>query len=107
MAAPTLDLITFTNLIVTTLNHLHPLLCTPSSINLLLGTAAHESLFGQQRHQKRGPAHGIMGIEEATLDDIVRRRVVRYPILGHITFDSLIDDDEFSVIVARMKYLDA
>jgi len=45
-------------------------LCSPSAVNLLLGTAAQESHMGKYIKQLQGPAVGIFQMEPATHDDI-------------------------------------
>ena len=89
------------------LGDMGPILTRHNAENLLLGTCAQESLFGQYRHQIGGPAHGIMGIEEPTFNDIVERRHKKYPKILNYTFHELIHNDEASISIARLKYLDS
>jgi hypothetical protein len=51
--------------------------CSPSSTNLLLGTAAQESGFGKYIKQiASGPARGVFQMEPATYRDIWRNYLV-------------------------------
>ena len=53
------------------LHHLDPLIpYSETAVELLMMTAAHESLLGQFLVQVRGPALGIYQMEPATEDDI-------------------------------------
>lgn len=71
---------------------------------LLLGTCAQESLFGQYRHQIKGPAHGIMQIEEKTFGWLRDKYTKRYPEIGEWKYDHLIHNDVASIVIARLKY---
>lgn len=45
---------------------------TPVAVELLMGTAAHESMGGRYLRQQPGPARGIYQIEPATFRDLMR-----------------------------------
>ena len=60
----------FSQLIHDTLADLDPALCSRSAVNLLLGTAAQESLFGTYLKQIKGPALGVFQMEPMTEIDI-------------------------------------
>jgi hypothetical protein len=48
-----------------------PGMLTPAAIELLMGTAAHESLLGKYLRQQPGPARGIYQMEPATFHDLM------------------------------------
>lgn len=83
--------------------HLH----SKSAENLLLGTAAQESLMGRYVVQMGdGPARGIFQMEPITYDtilkysDILRKRSIKLP----KSVDMLVYDIRAAVIAARLKY---
>lgn len=77
-------------------------LYSEAAVNLILGTCAQESGFGHYRHQVNGPAHGIMQIERRTFDWL---KSVWVPKGAPDTdFEELIDNDEASVLYARLLY---
>lgn len=86
-------------------------LYSESAVNLILGTIAQESLMGKYLDQIDGPAIGICQIEPPTFFDILHRRhpyllKTKYhiasinPAMMHV-------DNSLSVIICRLKYLDA
>jgi len=77
-------------------------LYSESAVNLILGTCAQESAFGKYRHQIGGPAHGIMQIEEKTFNWL--KSVWAPKGAPDVTFEDLINDDEASIIYARLLY---
>lgn len=94
---------------------LGPGFCSQSAVELLLGTAAHESHF-EYLAQISGPARGIYQIEPATCDDVLDRYLAvtsRQPIRSrildltssHLSRDhQLVTDLGFSTAVARIVY---
>lgn len=77
---------------------------SPAAVELLLGTCAVESNFGQHRQQIRGPALGVMQIEPATFHWLRQRFGRRYGFEERI-FLELRRDDRLSVLVARLRYI--
>lgn len=97
----------------------------PSAVNLLIGTAFHESLGGKYLHQVGGPALGMFQIEPDTHDDIWRN-YLKYnekrsahildmlaPMnrpdttswLGNVDWHrQLITNLDYSVVMARLVY---
>jgi hypothetical protein len=82
--------------------------------NLLMGTAATESLMGKfVRQHPTGPARGIFQIETATaqsiLDNFVKFRpsfdsVVKYYLTGEPLDQQLITNLSLQVVIARLVY---
>lgn len=78
-----------------------------AAVDLLMGTCAQESHLGEYRKQiGGGPALGIMQIEPRTFVDIQRRRGHKYPYLLQYVAEDLESNDELSILVALLKYLD-
>jgi len=78
-----------------------------SATQLLMGTCAQESHLGKYRTQiGGGPALGLMGVEPDTFVDIQLRRGHKYLILTRHVAEDLEENDELSILVARLKYLD-
>ena len=77
-------------------------LYSEAAVNLILGTCAQESAFGTYRHQIKGPAHGIMQIEERTFNWLKMKWQPKGA--PDVSFEDLIDNDEASVIYARLLY---
>ena len=99
---PPLNLLSFRQLISTTLTPMG--LNSPAAESLLLGTCAQESLFGQFRHQYKGPAHGIMQIEEGTFDWLVGKYSAKWEGLKAYSYEDLLLNDAASIAIARLKY---
>ena len=88
----------------------------PAAVNLLIGTAAHESTVGghTRLHQIGGPARGIYQIEPDTRADIDEnylafRETLRDFVLGTIPSDSdpdaqLATNLEYATVIARLVY---
>jgi hypothetical protein len=102
----------FEGLITTVLDDLG--LCSPSAVNLLLGTAAQESGFGTYLRQISGPALGVFQMEPATEADIwqnylhyhggLRDLVVQCTFISFPTPEALIWNLAYSIAMARIKY---
>lgn len=92
----------FRSLIQTTLTPYK--LWSPEAEELLMGTCAQESGFGQYRHQIGGPAHGIMQVESATFEWLQTHFGKANPEITQFHFEQLISDDRASIIMARLKY---
>jgi hypothetical protein len=102
----------FEGLITKVLDHLD--LCSPSAVNLLLGTAAQESKFGTYLRQISGPALGVFQMEPATEDDIwqnflryhtmLRGLVVQCTFISLPTPEALVWNLAYSIAMARIKY---
>ena len=88
-----------------------------AAVELLLGTAAHESGGLQWREQLGGgPARGIFQMEKDTYDDIWNRYLERRPEVagavktlftpagGELGFDMIRDNDEYAAVMARLRY---
>ncbi len=84
-----------------------------SAVNLLLGTAAHESLLGKYIEQINGPAVGIYQIEPATHKDITQRylyfrKSLKSKVMKLKCFDTDYDDLMYNLFyqtaIARIKY---
>lgn len=77
-----------------------------SAENLLMGTAAQESMMGRYIKQRgKGPALGIYQCEPATHDDVVRWSRAK----GLLDFDScrpdrLVHDLKYATMIARLHY---
>lgn len=88
-----------------------PRMYSPAAVNLLLGTAAHESLCGFHLKQVKGPALGIYQIEPATHADLFTNFLRHRPGLLEIFQglrnggpDQLVWDLRYSTAVARTIY---
>lgn len=82
-----------------------------AATNLIMGTIAQESLMGKYTQQVDGPALGICQIEPFTFNDIVYRRGKYLYLAGYdcVTLEAkeMETDHELSIIICRLKYLDA
>jgi hypothetical protein len=84
---------------------------------LLLATAAQESLFGTYRTQGNGgPARGIFQMEGATHDDIWNNYLkyhqtlgneIKNLVVGFPSVDLCIHNDPYAIAMARVHYLRA
>ncbi|GAG93875.1 unnamed protein product, partial [marine sediment metagenome] len=79
-------------------------LCTDAAVNLLLGTAAQESLFGTYMRQVRGPAMGVFQIEPATFNWLKEKYNKDYPHLSKVIVEDLEWDLALAIIFARLRY---
>lgn len=97
------------------LERVKPGMYSAAAINLLLGTAAHESLCGYHLRQVRGPALGIYQMEPNTAEDVLRylhaddsERQLRGRVLGYLTpcdlHTNLAANLLFATAMARVKY---
>lgn len=79
---------------------------SPEAVELLMLTAAQESLLGTYLTQVNGPALSIFQVEPATYSDIYHRVLKkRWP--GRFSIDplSMITDFDVSIMACRGKYL--
>lgn len=88
-----------------------PRMYSPAAVNLLLGTAAHESLCGFHLKQVKGPALGVWQVEPTTHADVYENFINRRPGLLEIFRglrsgwpDQLVWDLRYSAAVARVIY---
>ena len=98
-------------------NTLTPLgLYSPEAEELLMATAAQESLLGQYRTQMGGPALGIFQMEPATFNDIWANYLHYKPIAapvqalftnGIINVQDIVNNDVAAIAMARVQYLRA
>lgn len=88
-------------------------LYSAGAVNLLLGTAAHESKGGFHLRQIKGPALGIFQIEPATHADVLLNFVKARPVLGRLLkeISAKVGSDEelvtnllYSACMARLVY---
>src|SRR5574343_241218 len=100
---PQLNKDEFKNLIESTLREYD--LYSESAVNLLLGTCAQESLFGQYRKQIVGPAISVFQIEPATFDWLRDKYKKRFPKISNIQFKDLEFNDKAAIIFCRLRYL--
>lgn len=86
---------------------------TLAAVELLVGTAAHESLLGRHLKQSPGPARGVYQIEPATFNDLLRWLDGRRRLLDALTewaspalpFGAQIAGNlYFATAVARLNY---
>lgn len=91
-------------------------LYSPNACELLLATAAQESLFGTFRTQGNGgPARGIFQMEGEDHDDIWQNYLAYHSNLANYartlsavcTVDDLVMNDKYAVFMARVHYLRA
>lgn len=85
-----------------------------SAVNLLLGTAAHESKMGEYLVQVNGPALGIFQVEPGTLEDIYRNYLAYRPsLLKRVEAlrgvdmsreESLVSNLAYATAIARLVY---
>lgn len=103
-------------IIVPALQHLqeyNQAMLSDAAVNLLLCTAAHESLCGKYLKQTQGPALGIFMVQPETHKDIyinfASHRPILVGILGSMQKsgspdDQLIYDLRYSAAIARLVY---
>lgn len=95
----------FTDLIRRVLNaELGEEMATDSAVNLLLGTAAQESLFGTYLKQVRGPAMGIFQIEPATFKWLKEKYAAKHPHFKDVDVEDLEWDLALAIVFARLRY---
>jgi len=91
---------------------LDPVLASAAAIELVIGTAAHESGLGTYIRQVRGPALGICQMEPATFLDISRRYldarpelVSRMVALGYPRKPAALEwDIRLALVMCRLHY---
>ena len=105
----------FSDLVLNVLSEIG--LCSPDSVQLLLGTCAQESAFGKYRRQLGGgPALGIFQMEPATFMDIVENYLNYKPELKEKILkvsgiddlnnpEDLVFNDRLAICMARVHYL--
>lgn len=72
---------------------------------LLLATAAQESLCGEYLHQLKGPALGIYQMEPATLYDLYQNYLAyNEPDIGAMDYQRVIYDLRYATQAARLQY---
>ncbi len=82
-----------------------------AAIDLLMGTAAHESLLGTYLKQTVGPALGVYQMEPATAEDVIEWTKEKYPgLFERLGYDppeivAMEYDLRFATIMARLNYL--
>lgn len=76
-----------------------------AAVNLLLGTAAHESRFGTFLRQVRGPALGAFQMELGTFEWLRDKYSSRFPALGWNMAKELEWDLRLAILMARLRYL--
>lgn len=100
-----LDKTQFRDLIRRTLQNVDSALCSDAAINLLLGTAAQESKFGEYIRQIRGPALGVFQMEPATFDWLRDKYSLKYPAVLKARMAEELEWDLFlSILTARLRY---
>jgi hypothetical protein len=92
----------FKNQIESTLTKIN--LNSPSAVNLLLGTAAVESKFGEYEHQIHGPALGPFQMEPATFNYLVGLFGKEFPTIVGRKAEEMMKDLELAIIMCRLKY---
>ncbi|MCG8004679.1 MAG: hypothetical protein JAY88_14665 [Candidatus Thiodiazotropha lotti] len=88
---------------------------SPSAEALMMGTAAVESQMGRYLHQVGGPALGVMQMEPATHNDIIKnylmhrqllwRDVVQATGVDGVRLRNLTTNLAYAVAMARLHYL--
>lgn len=91
------------NLVKKTLEPMN--LYSKSAEELIMGTIAHESLFGKYRKQIRGPALGIIQMEPNTFNWLKGVYDDRFPFIKNFTSSDLVNNDELAIIFCRLRYL--
>lgn len=100
------------NLIRETLEHMGTKYATPSAVELLMMTCAHESRLGSYLKQVNGPALGLFQMEPDTLDDLWDNYINYHKdIEWHFdlyqawdTPDELTWNHKFAIVAARLQY---
>jgi hypothetical protein len=88
-------------------------LYSPEAEELLMATAAQESLLGKYREQVGGPALGIFQMEPATFHDIIVNYLSYHPTLDASILalggqaQDMINNDALAIAMARVQYLRA
>lgn len=93
-----------------TLQYLNPEIpYSKDAENLLMMTAAHESLLGTYLKQVNGPALGIYQMEPATHEDIHNNYVSHRDRLDLLLWTLVGEDDQYllNVLVCNLKYATA
>ncbi|MCA9726065.1 MAG: hypothetical protein KC729_00170 [Candidatus Eisenbacteria bacterium] len=81
-------------------------LWSPAAVNLVLGTCAQESHFGEYRRQLGGgPARGVYQEEPATFAWLRRKYGRRFPLIADRSFGEIEHDDYLATLHARLRYL--
>jgi len=75
-----------------------------AAVNLLLGTAAQESLFGTYIRQMRGPALGIFQMEPRTFIWLQEHYKKTYPNIRERKAEDLEWDLRLAIVFARLRY---
>ncbi len=95
----------FRSLIVKVLTSVDSALCSDAAINLLMGTVAQESKFGEYIRQIRGPALGVFQMEPDTFDWLRDKYSIKYPaVLQGRMVEELEWDLFLSILTARLRY---
>jgi len=78
-------------------------LFSESAVNLLLGTAAQESLFGKYIRQVRGPALGVFQMEPETFKWMRDKYGERFGFQDREAED-MVWDMKLAILLARLRY---
>ena len=96
-------------LIIDTLREIN--MCSPSAVNLLMGTAAQESHMGKYIKQIHGPALGIFQMEPKTCLDIEKYLQYKPKLYGYVLDNTAICSPseltwnlKFAIIMCRYHY---
>jgi len=95
----------FRDLITRTLETFDEKLLSDAAVELLLGTAAAESLLGRYLVQVRGPAVGVFQMEPATFEWLKKKYEGRYRWLKSRFAAEMEWDLRLAVFMARLRYL--
>ena len=98
------DRIEFRGFVKRTIEHECPAWLSESAVELLLGTCAVESDFGEFRRQVGGPARGVFQMEPETFYWVRNYCRAEVPILAGRDVIDLETDDELAVVAARARY---
>ena len=100
-----LDKTQFRSLIIKVLMAVDADLYSEAALNLLMGTAAQESKFGEYIRQIRGPALGVFQMEPATFDWLRDKYSLKYPAALQGRMAEELEWDLFlSILTARLRY---
>lgn len=95
----------FKDLIKRVLTEVDPALCSDAAVNLLLGTAAQESRFGQYLRQLGGgPAVGVFQMEPATFIWLRDHFEIKYPYIKERRVEELEWNLRLAILMARLRY---
>jgi len=83
---------------------LYPELASPAAENLLLGTAAQESVFGTYLYQINGPALGVFQMEPGTYQWICNKYSGKYQYLFGRPPWELPWNLKLAILTARLRY---